>query len=101
MRKAKTNSEKSTTSDIRFVQGLSEMIILLCWFLENNQYLLCSGGDDGAVTFASFKVRTVENKLDVFLWNSISIPDAHTSAATGALSNCQCRIVRCRTTVIH
>ena len=52
-------------------------------YLENGQYLLCSGGDDGAVAFVSFKIHTVNEELDICLWSVVSVPDAHTSGATG------------------
>ncbi|XP_046850736.1 WD repeat-containing protein 6-like isoform X2 [Xenia sp. Carnegie-2017] len=47
------------------------------------EYLMCSGGDDGAVVFACFKVETTNEILKFSSWGSISFPGAHTSAVTG------------------
>jgi hypothetical protein len=55
---------------------------------ENDKYLLCSGGDDGAVAFASFKIQAVNDEVDICSWSTVSIPNAHTSAATGKSLKC-------------
>ncbi|XP_028403319.1 WD repeat-containing protein 6-like isoform X2 [Dendronephthya gigantea] len=50
---------------------------------DDGSFVLCSGGDDGAVVFTTFKIHGSNEKVELGCWDMVSIPDAHTSAVTG------------------
>ena len=51
--------------------------------IENDKYLMCTGGDDGALAIALFEVRETKKSLDVHTCWETTVSDAHQSSLTG------------------